>query len=112
MKLIFLLIRATKVLIPDIVTKENDGNYYVALKTKDGRIILNSFKHLSKDACKTGIEIIRASAIDSFKYEYKKTYDGKFYFRLKSIRGKKCCRTMLIQNNGLKGLNQISLLDQ
>ena len=70
-----------------IVTKENDGNYYVALKTKDGRIILNSLKHLSKDACKTGIEIIRASAINSLKYEYKKTFDGKFYFRLKSVRG-------------------------
>lgn len=70
-----------------IVSKENDGNYYSTLKTKDGRIILNSLKHLSKLACRIGIETIRVSAVDNLKYEYKKTFDGKFYFRLKSVRG-------------------------
>jgi uncharacterized protein YegP (UPF0339 family) len=70
-----------------IVTKESDGHYYVTLKAKNGRVILNSLKHLSKSACKSGIESIRANANDNLKYEYKKTFDGKFYFRLKSVNG-------------------------
>ena len=69
------------------VTRENDGNYYVTLKAKNGRTILNSLKHVSKSACKDGIEIIRVNAIDNLKYDYKKTFDGKFYFSLKSVHG-------------------------
>jgi hypothetical protein len=69
------------------VIKENDGTYFVTLKAKNGRTILSGSKHLSKLACKNGIETIRANAIDNLKYEYKKTYDGKFYFRLKSVSG-------------------------
>ena len=70
-----------------IVKKEKDGHYYVTLKVKGGNIMLNSIRHSSKSVCKDGIEIIRASATDNLKYEYKKTYDGKFYFRLKSVHG-------------------------
>ena len=69
------------------VTKNNEGHYFVTLKAKDGRIILNSQKHLSKESCKSGIETIRTNATDNLKYEYKKTFDGKFYFRLKSVNG-------------------------
>ena len=69
------------------VTKENDGNYYFTLKSKNGQLILNSLKHISLFACKDGIETIRASAIDNLKYDYKKTFDGKFYFSLKSVYG-------------------------
>jgi len=69
------------------VTRENDGNYYVTLKSKNGQIILNSLKHLSLSSCKDGIETIRTCAIDNLKYDYKKTFDGKFYFSLKSVRG-------------------------
>jgi uncharacterized protein len=70
-----------------IVKKEEDGHYYVTLKVKGGHVMLNSIKHLSKSSCKDGIEIIRAIAPDNLKYEYKKTFDGKFYFRLKSVHG-------------------------
>ena len=70
-----------------IVKKEEDGYYYITLKVKGGHIMLNGIKHLSKSSCKNGIEIIRANATDTLKYEYKKTFDGKFYFRLKSIHG-------------------------
>lgn len=70
-----------------IVKKEEDGHYYVTLKVKGGRIMLNSIRHPSKSSCKDGIEIIRANASDNLKYEYKKTFDGKFYFRLKSFYG-------------------------
>lgn len=69
------------------VTKNNEGHYFVTLKAKNGRIILNSQKHHSKESCKSGIEIIRSIATDKLKYEYKKTFDGKFYFRLKSVNG-------------------------
>lgn len=70
-----------------IVKKEEDGHYYVTLRVKGGQVMLNSLKHLSKSSCKDGINIIRANAADSLKYEYKKTFDGKFYFRLKSVHG-------------------------
>jgi uncharacterized protein len=70
-----------------ILKKEDGGYYYVTLKVKGGHVIMNSIKHLSKSACKDVIENIRASAADNLKYEYKKTFDGKYYFRLKSIRG-------------------------
>jgi len=69
------------------VTREDDGKYYVILKSGNGRIILNSLKHVSKSACKDGIETIRVNAVDNLKYDYKKTFDGKFYFRLKSVHG-------------------------
>ena len=69
------------------VIRENDGNYYVTLKTKNGRTVFNSLKHVSKSACKDEIETIRVNATDNLKYEYKKTFDGKFYFRLKSVYG-------------------------
>lgn len=69
------------------VTREKDGNYYVTLKSKTGLIILNSLKHISLSACKDGIETIRTCAIDNLKYDYKKTFDGKFYFSLKSVHG-------------------------
>ena len=70
-----------------IVKREENGNYSVTLKVKGGHIMLNSIKHLYKSSCKDGIEIIRANATDNLKYEYKKTFDGKFYFRLKSVHG-------------------------
>jgi hypothetical protein len=70
-----------------IVKKEIDGNYYVTLKVKGGRVILFSQKHFSRYSCKSGIETIRVNASDHLKYEYKKTFDGKFYFRLKSVEG-------------------------
>ncbi len=70
-----------------IVKKDADGHYSVTLKAKGGHVILNGIKHLSKSSCKVGIEIIRANATDTLKYEYKKTFDGKFYFRLKSVHG-------------------------
>jgi uncharacterized protein YegP (UPF0339 family) len=69
------------------VKKESDGHYYITLKDKNGRVILNSQKHLSKLDCINGIKTIRANATDNLKYDYKKTFDGKFYFRLKSVLG-------------------------
>ena len=97
------------------VTKENDGNYYVTLKAKNGRIILNSAKHLSKLACINGIETIRANAIDNLKYEYKKTYDGKFYFRLKSVNGEVLGNSELYEssehrNVGIETLKKVAPL--
>lgn len=70
-----------------IVMQENKGHYYVTLKSKDGRIIHNSMKYLSKTACKNRTETIRINAADTVKYAYKKTFDGKFYFILKSVLG-------------------------
>ena len=70
-----------------IVKKEEDGHYSVTLKAKGGNVMLNSIRHISKSSCRDGIEIIRANAADNLKYEYKKTFDGKFYFRLKSVLG-------------------------
>lgn len=61
-----------------VVKKEADGHYSVTLKVKGGHVMLNGIKHLSKSSCKNGIEIIRANATDNLKYEYKKTFDGKF----------------------------------
>lgn len=69
------------------IVKEEDGHFYVTLKVKGGHVMLNGIKHLSKSSCKNGIEIIRANASDHLKYEFKKTFDGKFYFRLKSVHG-------------------------
>jgi uncharacterized protein YegP (UPF0339 family) len=70
-----------------VVKKEDDGHYSVTLKVKGGHIILNGIRHISKSSCKDVIEIIRANAADNLKYDYKKTFDGKFYFRLKSVHG-------------------------
>jgi uncharacterized protein YegP (UPF0339 family) len=70
-----------------VVMKENDGHYYVTLKANGGRIILNSLKYLTKTACKSRIETIRINATDNLKYAYKKTFDGKFYFILKTVLG-------------------------
>ena len=70
-----------------IVDKNKDGQYFIKLKAKNGKVILNSLRYLSKSVCKNDIETIRITAKDNIKYEYKKTYDGKFYFRLKSVLG-------------------------
>lgn len=70
-----------------IVQKNDDGHYFIKLKAKNGKVILNSLKYLSKSVCKNEIETIRIIAKDNLKYEYKKTFDGKFYFRLKSVLG-------------------------
>jgi uncharacterized protein YegP (UPF0339 family) len=70
-----------------IVTKNDDGHYFIKLKGKNGKVILNSMRYLSKSVCKNEIETIRAIATDNLKYEYRKTFDGKFYFRLKSVLG-------------------------
>ena len=96
-----------------IVKKEIDGHYYVTLKVKGGRVILNSLKHLSATSCKNGIEIIRANAPDNLKYEYKKTYDGKFYFRLKSLNGEvlgnsKIYETAEHRNVGIETVRRIA----
>jgi uncharacterized protein YegP (UPF0339 family) len=69
------------------IVKKEEGYYYVTLKVKGGHVMLNSIKHLSITSCKNGIETIRTNATDNLKYEHKKTYDGKFYFRLKSVYG-------------------------
>ena len=95
-----------------IVKKEN-GHYYVTLKVKGGHIMLNSIKHLSKSSCKNGIEIIRANASDNLKYEYKKTFDGKFYFRLKSVHGEvlgnsKIYETAEHRNIGIQTVQRIA----
>ena len=70
-----------------IVTKNDDGHFIIKLKAKNGKVILNSLKYLSKSVCKSEIETIRDIASDNLKYEYKKTFNGKFYFRLKSVLG-------------------------
>ena len=96
-----------------IVKKEEDGHYSVTLKVKGGHIMLNSIKHLSKSSCKDGIEIIRANATDNLKYEYKKTFDGKFYFRLKSVHGEilgnsKIYETAEHRNIGIETVRRIA----
>lgn len=98
-----------------IVKKENDGHYYVTLKVKGGHVMLNSRKHLSKTSCKDGIDIIRANATDNLKYEYKKTFDGKFYFRLKSVHGEvlgnsKLYETAEHRNVGIETVRRIAPL--
>jgi uncharacterized protein YegP (UPF0339 family) len=98
-----------------IVKKKEDGHYYVTLKAKGGQIMLNSINHLSKSSCKNGIEIIRANASDNLKYEYKKTYDGKFYFRLKSVHGEvlgnsKFYETAEHRNVGIETVRRIAQL--
>jgi hypothetical protein len=96
-----------------IVKREDDGHYSVSLKVKGGHIMLNSLKHLSKSSCKEGIEIIRANAPDNLKYEYKKTFDGKFYFRLKSVHGEvlgnsKIYETAEHRNVGIETVRRIA----
>ena len=96
-----------------IVKREDDGHYSVSLKVKGGHIMLNSLKHLSKSSCKEEIEIIRANAPDNLKYEYKKTFDGKFYFRLKSVHGEvlgnsKIYETAEHRNVGIETVRRIA----
>ena len=96
-----------------IIKKEEDGHYSVTLKVKGGHIMLNSIKHLSKSSCKNRIEIIRANASDNLKYEYKKTLDGKFYFRLKSVHGEvlgnsKFYETAELLNVGIETVRRIA----
>jgi len=96
-----------------IVKKEKDGHYYVTLKAKGGHVMLNSIKHLSKSSCKEGIEIIRANASDNLKYDYKKTFDGKFYFQLKSVYGEvlgnsKIYETAEHRNVGIETVQRIA----
>ena len=98
-----------------IVKKETDGNYIVTLKVKGGRVILFGQKHRSKISCKSIIETIRTNATDNLKYEYKKTYDGKFYFRLKSISGEvlgnsKLYETAEHRNVGIETVRRIAPL--
>ena len=96
-----------------ILKKEVDGHYSVTLKVKGGHIMLNGIKHLSKSFCKEGIEIIRANATDNLKYEYKKTFDGKFYFRLKTVHGEvlgnsKIYETAEHRNVGIETVRRIA----
>jgi len=96
-----------------IVKKEEDGHFYVTLKVKGGHIMLHGIRHLSKSSCKDGIEIIRANATDNLKYEYKKTFDGKFYFRLKSVHGEvlgssKIYETAEHRNTGIETVRRIA----
>jgi len=96
-----------------IVKKEEDGHFYVTLKVKGGHIMLHGIKHLSKSSCKDGIDIIRANATDNLKYEYKKTFDGKFYFRLKSVHGEvlgssKIYETAEHRNTGIETVRRIA----
>ena len=96
-----------------IVKKEENGHYFVTLKVKGGHIMFNSISHLSKSSCKNGIEIIRANASDNLKYEYKKTFDGKFYFRLKSVHGEvlgnsKIYQTAEHRNVGIETVRRIA----
>jgi uncharacterized protein len=98
-----------------IVKKEIDGHFYVSLKVKGGRVILNSPRHHSVSSCKTRIEFIRANAPDNLKYEYKKTFDGKFYFRLKSVSGEvlgnsKLYETAEHRNVGIETVRRIAPL--
>ena len=98
-----------------VVKKEDDGHYSVTLKVKGGHIILNSIRHISKSSCKDGIEIIRANASDKLKYDYKKTFDGKFYFRLKSVHGEvlgnsKIYKTAENRNVGIETVRRIAPL--
>jgi uncharacterized protein YegP (UPF0339 family) len=98
-----------------IVKREEDGHYSVSLKAKGGLVMLNSLKHLSKTSCKEGIEIIRANAPDNLKYEYKKTFDGKFYFRLRSVHGEvlgnsKIYETAEHRNVGIETVRRIAPL--
>jgi len=96
-----------------IVKKEKDGHFYATLKVKGGNVMLNSIRHLSKSSCKDGIEIIRANAADNLKYDYKKTFDGKFYFRLKSVHGEvlgnsKIYETAEHRNVGIETVRRIA----
>jgi len=97
------------------IVKEEDGHFYVTLKVKGGHVMLNGIKHLSKSSCKNGIEIIRANASDHLKYEFKKTFDGKFYFRLKSVHGEvlgnsKIFKTAEHRNVGIETVRRIAPL--
>lgn len=98
-----------------IVKKESDGHYSITLKAKNGLVILNSQKHHSKSDCKNGIETIRASATDNLKYDYKKTFDGKFYFSLKSVLGEVLGNSKLYEsaerrNAGIEAVRKIAPL--
>ena len=95
------------------VKKESDGHYCITLKAKNGRVILSGQKHLSKSECINGIESIRASASDNLRYDYKKTFDGKFYFRLKSVHGEvlgnsKIYETAEHRNVGIETVQRIA----
>ena len=77
--------------------------------------MLNSTKHLSKSSCRNGIEIIRANASDNLKYEYKKTYEGKYYFRLRTAQGEvlgnsKIYETAEHRNVGIETVRRIAPL--
>ena len=85
-----------------IVTKDKEGYYYIRLKTKKGKVILNSLRYFSKSVCKSEIETIRVTAIDTLKYEYRKTYNGKFYFRLKSELGEVLGQSILFDSAELR----------
>ena len=87
-----------------IVTKNDDGHYFIKLKGKNGKVILNSMRYLSKSVCKNEIETIRAIATDNLKYEYRKTFDGKFYFRLKSVLGEVLGHSNLFDSAELRDL--------
>ena len=85
-----------------IVDKNKDGQYFIKLKAKNGKVILNSLRYLSKSVCKSDIETIRVMSTDILKYEYKKTFDGKFYFKLKSIHGDVLGRSNLFDSAELR----------
>ncbi|MGD9330892.1 MAG: YegP family protein [Desulfobacterales bacterium] len=67
--------------------KTRNGQYMFNLKAGNGQIILTSEPYKQKASAQNGIESVRKSAADDFRFERKSAKDGQPYFVLKAVNG-------------------------
>ena len=69
------------------IKKTNSGQYMFNLKARNGQIILTSEHYQQKASAENGIEAVRKSAADDFRFERKSAKSGQPFFVLKAANG-------------------------
>ncbi len=69
------------------IKKTNNGQYMFSLKAGNGQVILISEQYKRKASAENGIESVRKSAVDDFRFERKSAKSGQPFFVLKAVNG-------------------------
>lgn len=81
-----------------VIHKQGESQYYVALLTNKGNIILRGNNCTSLADCKYSIDSIRSNATDYSKYELMTSNEGKYYFRVKGTGGDEIAHSEIFED--------------
>jgi uncharacterized protein YegP (UPF0339 family) len=96
------------------IKKSNNGQFMFNLKAGNHEVILTSELYKEKESATSGVESVRANALDDKRYERKTAKDGSPFFVLKAGNGEvigksEMYRSATAMENGIESVKKNAL---